>query len=57
MIVIRQLINHHDFRLRMVAIHHAWALMYLREHNYESASVQFMAARNMLDEARGIRDV
>jgi hypothetical protein len=36
----------------MVAVHRSWANMYARNHDTTNAAVQFLAAMNMLEEAR-----
>jgi hypothetical protein len=51
------LIAHENYHLRMVAVRHAWALMYLRERQPEQAHVQFGAARQRLEEARTLNAI
>jgi hypothetical protein len=46
------LLHHENYHLRMVAVHHAWALMYLRRRETWNAALQFRAARQRLEEAR-----
>lgn len=51
MTAIGKLINHENWHLRMVAVHHAWAQMYRKRGDHVNANVQFLAANDRLDEA------
>jgi hypothetical protein len=46
------LIHNDNHSLRMVAVHHAWALMYLKARRKRDAKIQFYAAGTRLIEAR-----
>jgi hypothetical protein len=48
-----KLIAHENWHLRMVAVHHHWAVRYLKNGNRANMAVQFRAARERLQEARG----
>jgi hypothetical protein len=37
----------------MVAVHHAWAITYLKQRKIANAAIQFRAANQRLREARG----
>jgi hypothetical protein len=47
-----KLINHENHHLRMVWVHHAWALHLQKRGLLQIAAVQFRAARDRLEEAR-----
>lgn len=51
MVAIGKLLRHQNFHLRMVSVHHAWALRHLKRRDHISAAMHFNAARERLHEA------
>jgi hypothetical protein len=47
-----KLANSDDHRLRMVAVHHMWALWFRRQRDDRNMDMQFHAAHELLGEAR-----